>query len=190
MLAILDIGFGAFKFIIAAALMVVVPILGIYLIVKVFQGAGYVIGGVFRLIGSVFGRVGAFVRGMCLDTLHTAGGALTFSVLGLLSLGNLLIGRPGSARHYARALEDEATSIGLSMYRLALGHPVRLLGLSALTDGLERRLPDRRRKGCCSRHVARHGRPGKVPQREENRQQDDSEEHDVHADPSAKDGVG
>jgi serine/threonine protein kinase len=135
-------GFGAFSFVAAAILMVVVPVVGIWLLVKVLQGVGAVVGGTFRLIGGFFGRIGHFVRGMCLDTLHTVGGVLTFVVLGLLSLGNLLIGRPSSARHYAKALEDEGTSVGLSLYRLALGHPVRLLGLSAITDGLERRLPE------------------------------------------------
>lgn len=135
-------GFGAFSFVATAVLMVVVPVVGIWLLVKVLQGVGIVVGGTFRLIGGFFGRIGRFVRGMCLDSLHTVGGVLTFVVLGLLSLGNLLIGRPSSARHYAKALEDEGTSVGLSLYRLALGHPVRLLGLSAITDGLERRLPE------------------------------------------------
>ena len=45
-------------------------------------------------------------------------------------------------KHYLNAVEDEVMSFALCLYRLGVGHPMRLVGMTAITDGIERRIPD------------------------------------------------
>jgi serine/threonine protein kinase len=147
---------GFVAFVVGTAVTLVVPVLLMWVVFKVFQGLFYVLGGVGRLLGGGARRVGRFVQGEVVDTLHLAGGVVTAGVILPLSLANVLIGRLAAARHYGRALEDEVMSSLVSLYRIALGHPTRLLGLGVLTEGVERKIPDL---------VARAPRTGSVPAR-------------------------
>ena len=121
---------------------VALPVVAIWVISFVLRGVFKVIGGILRAGGSLGLRLGGFVRRELTDTLQLAGGVLTGSVIAPLALGNLAIGRLRSAKHFARAIEDEYMGAAISLYRVAIGNPARLLGLSPLTHGLERRLPD------------------------------------------------
>ncbi|MAB79162.1 MAG: hypothetical protein CMJ89_07385 [Planctomycetes bacterium] len=114
----------------------------VWVLVKVFRGIRIVLGAAFSLLGRLLGHCGGFARSMLVDGLHTAGALITAIAILPLALGNLLIGRWSSARHYGAALEDEAASVGLGLYRLAIGHPFRLIGLTRLVQGLEKRLPE------------------------------------------------
>ena len=133
---------GAAGVIAVAIAAVAIPVVAIWLLGTVLRVVFRVLGAVFGFLGAGLGRIGTFVRAEVTDSLQLGGGVLTGAVLAPLALGNLAIGRRRSARHFGRALEDELMSSALSLYRLALGNPARLLGLGALTDGLERRLPD------------------------------------------------
>lgn len=113
------------------------------------RGAGATLTGVGRGVSGSFGAFGAlvvhlfrFVRGMLGDALRLVGGVLTALLLIPLLAFNFLLLRWRTARHYGGAIEDELAAVALSTYRLAIGHPVRLLGLGALTEGFERRIPD------------------------------------------------
>jgi len=147
---------GFVAFIVGTALTLFVPVLCFWLIYKILQGIGFVIGGGFRLARRGIGALARFVRDELVDALQLAGCIVTSAVILPLSLTNALIGRLSAARHYGRALEDELISALVSVYRIALGHPTRLLGLAPLLDGVERRLPDL---------IARAPRTGAVPSR-------------------------
>ncbi len=103
----------------------------IYLIVPVFKAIGWTIRQVFRF---VFGEIG--------DLLRIVGSLITGLVFIPLTVINVLIGRWSAAGHYGRAITAEGKSIGAALYRVAIGHPARLLCLTALTEGIEQRLPE------------------------------------------------
>lgn len=105
-------GFGIYFFI---ALM---RVLG-KLIVHVFTTLGAWIGDIFRLIGAVIVSI-VFVP---------------------LTVLNVAIGRWSASAHYGRAFTSECKTVGACLYRIVVGHPLRLIGLSGLTEGLEKRLP-------------------------------------------------
>ena len=107
-----------------------------------YNGVGKGIGGALGLIVGTVQHLWRFLRGMVGDALHLAGNLLTGLFFLPLVLFNFFVLRWRQARHYAGAIEDEFASAFLSGYRLVVGHPARLLGLTALTEGFERRIPD------------------------------------------------
>ncbi len=135
-------GFGSLSVAAMTLMALALPVLLVWLLVRVVGLVVRLLGALLRLSGGLLAHVGRFLRAETLDYLHLAGGLLTGAVLVPLALVNLCIGRVRSAAHFGRALGEELTGAGLSLYRVALGNPIRLLGLTALTEGLERRLPD------------------------------------------------
>lgn len=129
---LLALGFGA----------IAVPIVAVLLLWKLCQGLGYCVGGAFRGVAFLFVHVFRFLSGTIVDSLRFVGGILTALFFLPLCIFNLLVFRWRAAGHYAGAVEDELTGSLLALYRVALGHPIRFLGLTALTEGLERRVPD------------------------------------------------
>ncbi len=115
---------------------------GGYLVFKLLRGIFWLLGKLFCGIGLFLGHVLGLVKNILRDTVHCAGALVTGIAIAPLALGNLLIARPSQAGYYGRAAEDELINALLSVYRVVLGHPLRFLGLRALVDGLERRLPD------------------------------------------------
>jgi len=109
---------------------------------KLLKGVFWLIGQVFRGIGWLVRHVFGFVGSVLKDTVHTAGALITAVAVLPLALTNLVIGRFSAAGHYGRALEDELVSALLGVYRVGIAHPLRLVGLGGLLDGLERRLPE------------------------------------------------
>lgn len=96
---------------------------------------------VFRGIGWVVRQVARFVAGEIRDLLRIVGSLVAQSVLMLLTLGSIVIGRWSAAKHYGRALMAEWHACGAALYRILLGHPLRLLCLTSLTEAIEQRLP-------------------------------------------------
>jgi serine/threonine protein kinase len=114
-----------------ALMAIPVGIIGvIYLIVPFFKGVGFVFRQVFGFIG---GEIG--------DALRIVGGLVTQIILIPLVVVNVLIGRWSAAAHFGRAIHGEFKAVGLCLYRMVIGHPARLLCLTALTEGLEKRIP-------------------------------------------------
>jgi serine/threonine protein kinase len=103
----------------------------VYLVVPVCKGGAWLITRVFTFI---FREIG--------DVLRVVGSLLTALVLVPLTVGNVLIGRWSGASHYGRAIQGEFKALGKSLYRIAIGHPATLLCLNALTEGIEKRIPE------------------------------------------------
>ncbi len=114
---------------------------GIWLVVKLLMGLGWLLGTVFKGIGAFLGHIFAFGKGEVVDALGAGGGLITSIFYLPLILLNVVVGRWQAANHYGRALESEIVRTGSCLYRVAVGHPARLLGLRSLTHGLEERVP-------------------------------------------------
>lgn len=160
-LAALTADFNSTPLVVLAA--VFASLFGVLMVVNV---VGYVFGtvlgtvfGVIGLVGRGLGRIGLFAGKQVQDSLHLAGGILTSTVLVPMAVANAAIGRFGNAGYYGRAFRTELIGSGASLYRVALGNPVWFLGLGALTDGLERRLPD------LVSHAPASARPPRAPER-------------------------
>lgn len=95
-----------------------------------------------RVIGRLIAHVFRFIASEIGDTLRILGGILTSVVFAPLVVLSVVLGRWSAARHYGASIQDEVASIGYSFYRIVIGNPARLLGLTALTDGIERRVPE------------------------------------------------
>jgi serine/threonine protein kinase len=102
----------------------------VFLIVPICKGIAWLVKHIFT-----------FIFGMIVDVLRLVGSIITAIVMVPLILGNILLGRWSGATHYGRSLQSEMVSGGLSVYRVLIGHPFRFLLLSAVTEGLEKRLP-------------------------------------------------
>lgn len=134
------IGFLAFA--VGIVVVAIAPVIAVWLIMQILKALGFVVGGTVKIASKSLAHVGRFIRGEVVDSLHFAGSLLTAGVIAPLALGNLALFRLRAAKHYGTAAEDELTGALACLYRMSLGHPVRLVGLGALTDGLERRLPE------------------------------------------------
>jgi hypothetical protein len=97
-----------------------------------------VLKGVLRLVGRLFG----FLRREVVDVVHTAGALVTAGCTIPLALVNLLILRLSAAKHYARACGDELKGVGVGLWRVALGNPLRFVGLGPIAARVEEVLPD------------------------------------------------
>lgn len=102
----------------------------IYLIVPLFKGISWLFRQIFRFI---FGELG--------DALRLLGALITQLFFIPLVLGNILIGRWSAAAHFGRAIGAEFRTAAACLYRMAIGHPARLLCLNSLVDGIEQRVP-------------------------------------------------
>ena len=105
-------------------------ILVIYLLVPLFTGIGWVIRQIFRFI---FGEIG--------DLLRIVGAIITAVIMVPMTIASIILGRWSASAHYGRAIKHELAAGGTSLYRVVIGHPARLLCLTALTDGIENRIP-------------------------------------------------
>ncbi len=110
----------------AGLLAVVLVVVGI----KVFAGIAWLVKHVAKFVGNEIA-----------DIFRIVGAFLTSQIYALLVLGNVIIGRWSAATHFGTGLQGEVRTLALALYRVVLGHPAKLLFLSSLTEGIERRLP-------------------------------------------------
>jgi serine/threonine protein kinase len=103
----------------------------VYLIVPACKGIGWLF---MQLFNFITGEIG--------DVLRILGSIITTIVLIPLTVINVLIGRWSASAHYGRAIQNECLAMGRSIYRIAIGHPAKLLCLTPLTEGLEKRIPE------------------------------------------------
>lgn len=119
---------------ISVPLIIVASVLGlgllIYLIVRLFQV-------IVRLVSHVFGTLGRLVG----DVFRFVGAVFVAAVFVPLILANIVIGRWSASAHYGRAFTEECVIARGCLYRVLIGHPLRLFGLAGLVEGLEKRLP-------------------------------------------------
>lgn len=133
---------GFLAFAVGTVLVALIPVVAVWLIMQVLKVLGFVVRGGTRLVGGTARHLTRFVGGEIVDSLQLVGSLLTAGVVTPLALGNLALFRLRSAKHYGTAAEDEIMNAFACLYRIGIGHPIRLVGLGVLTDGLERRLPD------------------------------------------------
>ncbi|HPO91887.1 MAG TPA: hypothetical protein PL072_00325 [Phycisphaerales bacterium] len=101
----------------------------------------FVVAPAFGLVGRFVRHVFRFLSAEIGDLLRVVGAVITGLVFVPIALVNVLIGRWSAAAHYGRAIEGESKAFIGSLFRLVIGNPARLLGLSPLTEGLEQRVP-------------------------------------------------
>lgn len=102
----------------------------------------YVVVPLFAVIGKLIRHILRFISGMIGDVLRAFGAILTTILFAPLVVGSIAIGRWSAAAHFGRAIQNEISVCGHCLYRVVIGHPARLLGLSALTEGIEQRIPE------------------------------------------------
>jgi serine/threonine protein kinase len=116
-------------------------ILGLFAAVLIGVFAIWILIKCFAVLGAVCRHIGRFVIGMFSDFFRTIGAVVLLFVLVPLTVLNVVIGRWSAAGHYGRAFKNEVKTASTSLYRVVIGHPLRLLGLGGVTEGLEQRLP-------------------------------------------------
>lgn len=121
--------------IIGSGIVAVAVIVGLVLAIVI--AVGFIVMG-FRLMT----HIARFVRGEVGDALRFVGALLLLVFYIPMAVLSLVIARFSAASHYGRAIQDEITTAGKCLYRVVIGHPLRLFGLGGLTEGLEQRLPD------------------------------------------------
>jgi len=94
-----------------------------------------------KVIGWIVKHIARFVWGEVSDVARFIGAILLAVLYVPMILGCILIWRWSAARHYGSALTNELGTAGVCLYRVVIGHPLRLVCLNGLTEGLERRLP-------------------------------------------------
>lgn len=102
----------------------------------------YVVVPLLRLVVRLVGHIFRFIGHTITDLLRIIGALVTGLVLVPLVVVNIVIGRWSASSHYGRAFQGEVRNAALALYRVVIAHPARLLGLAALTEGLEKRLPE------------------------------------------------
>src|SRR5688572_8520296 len=102
-------GFGGpFLAVLASIVGVTVAILVIvFVLVPVFKGVGWAIGGLFKGVGLFFLHIFEFVFGMLGDVIRFVGGIPVFLIFGALSIVNVVIGRWSAAGHFANSAQRE-----------------------------------------------------------------------------------
>lgn len=102
-----------------------------FLLFKLGQGIGWLLRRCIRFLGALLGDLG-----------RLAGSMLALPVFLALISVFWLLGRRESVRHYRRALSREVRFCAGALYRVVLGQWLALFGLSAVGEGLEKRLPE------------------------------------------------
>lgn len=120
-------------------LIVLTGVVGLVLVVVLLTS---VLVPLFRGIGFLIRHIFSFVGGMVMDSARLVGSLVLTILYVPLVLANLVIGRFSACGHYGRALQHELSGAGLCLYRVALSHPLRLVGLHGLVEGVEKRLPE------------------------------------------------
>lgn len=123
-------------------LVVVVPATLVWLAIRL-------VGLVFRVFGLREpsgrgrgpGRIARWARSTLRDTGNLLGNLVGALSLGAFSLTQLLLLRTAAFRRLGSAAGSEVLAAAGAVYRLLLGHPLRLLGLGGLVRSLEHRIP-------------------------------------------------
>ncbi|MBO6512844.1 MAG: hypothetical protein JJ974_02615 [Phycisphaerales bacterium] len=114
----------------------------IFLFSTIFGLTFKVLKGIFSFIGLVFTNIFAFIGATISDSLRLVGAVLAAVLFAPLTVLAILIGRWSRAKHLANAFSMECHAGFRSVYRIFIGNPARLLGLSSALEGVEKRVPE------------------------------------------------
>lgn len=101
----------------------------------------FIIVPLFKGIGFLLGHVGRFIGGMFRDTFRFIGAVPAAIVFALLSVLNVIFGRWSASAHFGSNVQHELKTMASCLYRVGLGHPLRLIGLGSILEGIEQRVP-------------------------------------------------
>lgn len=102
----------------------------------------YVFVPLIAVLSKLIGRTFTFIGGELGDVIRIIGAVITSIVFVPMALGSIVIGRWSASKHYFGAVRDEIAAAGTCVYRIVVGRPAWFLGLGALTEGIEKRVPD------------------------------------------------
>ena len=120
---------------------VLAVVLGVLALALVIGLAVGLIVPIARAVGWIVRHVFAFLGGEISDIFRLFGALITAIVFVPLTLINIVIGRWSAAKHYGSSLQSEGGTALACLYRILVGHPLRLIGLAHLVQGLEERVP-------------------------------------------------
>lgn len=124
-------------FALAIGVALILPVAGVWLAIHVVRGLTWALSGLFSGVGWLVSSAFRFVGGVITDSAQAVGHLVTAVFMLPLMLANVVLLRFRAAGHYFRAFEDAFYGFTISVYRVAIGHPLRLVGLGALTESLE-----------------------------------------------------
>jgi len=135
---------------IATILMVILAILAgafvlaavVFLFSTIFGLTFKALKGVFYIIGMIFFNIFTFIGSTIADSLRLVGSILAAVMFAPLTVLAIVVGRWSRSKHLASAFSLECHSAIRCVYRLAIGNPARLLGLSKALEGVEQRVPE------------------------------------------------
>ncbi len=113
----------------------------IYVFIPILKGVGKLVTSIVWLITALIGNIFRFIVGELKDALRIVGSIFAGALFSFLSVGNVIIGRWSSSAHYGAAVQNEIKTAGACIYRMAIGHPLRLFSLETALEGVEQRLP-------------------------------------------------
>lgn len=116
------------------ALLVVVPLLVVVVL--------YAVVPVFKALGWLLARIAKYIGVTLADIARAIGAIVMVIVLLPIIAANAVIARWAGVMHFAKAAERECRVFVAALYRVVIAHPLELVGLAALTEGLEQRLPE------------------------------------------------
>lgn len=124
-----------FALAIGAALML--PVAGVWLAINLVRLLTWTCTGLASALGWVFRSIFRFIGGMVSDSAQAVGHLVTAVFTLPLMVANVPLLRFKAVGHYGRALEDAFYGLVICLYRVVIGHPLRLVGLGALTESIE-----------------------------------------------------
>ncbi len=98
--------------------------------------------GIFTFIGMVVTNIFTFIGSTISDILRLVGAVFAAALFAPLTVLAIVIGRWSRAKHLASAFSMECHAGFRSLYRIFIGNPARLLGLSSALEGVEKRVPE------------------------------------------------
>jgi serine/threonine protein kinase len=123
-------------------LLIPAVLIGCILLIGLIIAGWWILVRLFAFIGAAVAHIFRFIGGEISDILRVLGSVIAGVLFIPLIIANIVIGRWSAAAHYGRAFSAEGRTAGVCLYRIALGHPFRLLGLSRVLEGVEGRLPN------------------------------------------------
>ena len=127
---------------IGAAAVTAFVLLTIYVVVPLLRGVGNGIGFTFAAIAWFFRHIFEFVGGVIGNLLRFVGSLLAMLVFIPLVPLNIVIGRWSAAGHFAERVKGECKIGSTCVYRALIHHPLKLVMLHGILEGLEQRVPE------------------------------------------------
>ncbi|MCC6908960.1 MAG: hypothetical protein IT430_13535 [Phycisphaerales bacterium] len=101
----------------------------------------FIIVPIFKGIGFLLAHLGQFIGGMFRDIFRFIGAVPAAIVFATLSVLNVIIGRWSASAHFGANVQRELKTMASCVYRVGIGHPLRLIGLGSMLEGIEQRVP-------------------------------------------------